>query len=135
MINVDLSATAFYEKGSLLQMVIKLLGKRGPDDLRRGIQERDRVKLENALKNIKIRVTHRDNASKRSFKIVKLTNTPASSTMFEIEGKKTDVASYFQKTYKKPLQYPFLPCVVVRKDTSLPIEVCEVVKVREHFKL
>ncbi|CAG8457935.1 8826_t:CDS:2 [Funneliformis mosseae] len=128
MINVDVSATAFYESGSLVQMVVKLLNKRHPDDLRRGIPDRDRVKLEKSLKNVKIRVTHRENASKRSFKIVKLTNTAANATKFEIEGKKTDVASYFQKTYKRPLQFPFLPCVVVRKDTSLPIEVCEVVK-------
>ena len=33
VINVDLSATAFYEKGPLLQMVAKLLGRRTPDDL------------------------------------------------------------------------------------------------------
>src|SRR5215216_3069032 len=56
MINVDVSATAFYESGSLVQMVVKLLGKRHPDDLRRGIPDRDRVKLEKALKNVKIRV-------------------------------------------------------------------------------
>src|SRR4051794_29295473 len=35
MINIDLSATAFYESGPLINIVVKLLGKRGPDDLRR----------------------------------------------------------------------------------------------------
>ncbi|CAI2197507.1 10407_t:CDS:2, partial [Funneliformis geosporum] len=122
MVNIEVSGTAFYENCSLIQMVVKLLVKRHPDDLRRGIPDRDRVKLERALKNIKIRVTHLGSASKRLFKIVKLTNTPASGTKLEIDGKCTDVASYFQVTYKKPLLYPFLPCVIVRKDTSIPLE-------------
>src|SRR5256886_15498836 len=58
MINVDLSATAFYESGGLVQMVVKILGKRSVEDLRR-IQDRDRTKLEKALKNLKIFVSHR----------------------------------------------------------------------------
>ena len=129
MINVDLSATVFYESGGLVQMVVKVLGKRSVEDLRR-ITDRDRAKLDQALKNLKIYVTHRgENASKHRLRIIKISNTSASNTKFETEGRQTDVASYFERTYNRRLQYPFLPCVIVRKTTSLPMEVCNVVEV------
>src|ERR1051325_8314901 len=47
MINVDLSATAFYESGGLVQMVVKVLGRRSVEDLRR-ITDRDRAKIDKA---------------------------------------------------------------------------------------
>src|SRR4051812_43534292 len=97
LINVDLSATAFYESGPLIQMVTKILGRRNPDDLRRGFSDKDRIRVEKSLKNLKIRVTHRGEAtSKRNFKIIKLTPTPASQTKFDAgNGVTTDVADYF----------------------------------------
>ncbi|KAG9290846.1 hypothetical protein G9A89_010995 [Geosiphon pyriformis] len=136
MINLDLSATAFYEGGPLVTIVVKLLGRRSPDDLRRGISDRDRLKLEKSLKNLKIKVVHRGEAtSKRRFKITGITPTPASSSIFEsAETGETDVASYFFKTYSKRLQYPYLPCVVVRKETFLPMEVCEVIVGQRHMR-
>ncbi|PKK79735.1 Piwi-domain-containing protein [Rhizophagus irregularis] len=134
MINVDLSATAFYEGGSLVQMVVKMLNKRSVDDLRR-IHDRDRTKLEKSLKNLKVYVTHRgENASKRRLRITKLTNTPASNTKFEVNGQQIDVATYFFNTYNKRLQYPFLPCVVVRKETYLPMEICNVVEGQRYMR-
>ncbi|CAG8604515.1 4978_t:CDS:10 [Ambispora leptoticha] len=130
MINIDLSATAFYESGNLVQMVVKLLGKRSADDLRRGIQDRDRVKIEKSLKNLKIKVTHRGEAvAKRRFKITKLTPKSAAETKFDQgENGVTDVASYFNKQYRIRLNHPYLPCVTVKKDMHYPMEVCEVVE-------
>jgi eukaryotic translation initiation factor 2C len=130
LINVDLSATAFYESGPLIQIVTKILGRRSPDDLRRGLSEKDRVKVEKTLKNLKIRVTHRGEAtSKRNFKITKLTPTPASQTKFDADGTTTDVADYFARQYSRRLSYSHLPCVIVQKNIYLPLEVCEVVEV------
>ncbi|CAG8668612.1 21019_t:CDS:2 [Gigaspora margarita] len=135
MINIDLSATAFFEGGPLVQMVLKLLGRRSADELRRGITDRDRSKLEKSLKKLKIKVTHRgDTVAKRRFKILKITNTPASATKFDVEGQSTDVASYFQKTYNMRLNYPFLPCVVIRKENYLPMEVCDVIEGQRHTR-
>ncbi|RIA84423.1 Piwi domain-containing protein [Glomus cerebriforme] len=134
MINFDLNATAFYESGSLVQMVVKILNKRTVDDLRR-IQDGDRPKLEKALKNLKIYVTHRgENASKRRLRITKLTSTAATHTKFEVNGVQKDVATYFQETYNKCLQYPFLPCVVVRKETCFPMEVCNIVEGQRYMR-
>src|SRR5205809_7804710 len=68
MINIDVSATAFYESGDLVQVVVKILGRRSVEDLRKGISDKDRTKLEKALKNLKIRVIHRGDAvSQRRF--------------------------------------------------------------------
>ncbi|CAG8640857.1 6105_t:CDS:10, partial [Ambispora gerdemannii] len=130
MINVDLSATAFYESGNLVQMVVKILGRRSVDDLRRGLDGKDRIKLEKSIKNLKIRVTHRGEAvAKRRYKITKITQKSAQDTKFE-QGDNgiTDVASYFNKTYQIRLNYPYLPCVTVKKDMHYPMEVCEVIE-------
>ncbi|GBC01533.1 hypothetical protein RclHR1_04220001, partial [Rhizophagus clarus] len=128
MINIDLHATAFYEGGSLVQMVVKILGKRSVEDLRR-IQDRDHIKLEIYLKNLKIYVTHRgENDARRRLRITKLTKTPASSTKFEVDGQQIDIATYYNNVYNRRLIYPFLPCIFVRKETYLPMEICNVVE-------
>src|SRR4051794_32291564 len=108
MINININAAAFYESGNLVQMVVKILEKRSIEDLRR-ITDRDRLKLEKMLKNLKIYVTHRGgNASKRRLKITKLTDTSASDTKFEIDGIPTNAVSYFERQFNRRLLYPFL---------------------------
>ena len=110
-------------------MAVKILGRRSVEDLRR-ITNKDLFKVDKALKNLTVYVTHRgENALKRRLKITKISNTSASQTKFEIDGNQIDIATYFERTYNRRLQYPFLPCVIVRKTTSLPMEVCNVVKV------
>ncbi|PKY39143.1 Piwi-domain-containing protein [Rhizophagus irregularis] len=133
MINIDIHTTAFYESGSLLQIVIKVLNKRTIGELR-VISERDRQKLEKFLQNLKIYATHDENALNRRFRIFKVTNTSASNTIFDDNGNQTDVASYFQRTYNIQLLYPFFPCIVIRRGTYLPMEVCNVVKGQRYMR-
>ncbi|CAO3703942.1 unnamed protein product [Rhizopus stolonifer] len=126
MINIDVSATAFYESGRLPEIVVKILGRRTLDDLRRGIPQRDLVKLTKILKTLRIQVIHRGE-KKLKYKITKLTPTPADQTTFKNDsGIEMTVADYFSKQYNQRLNFPFLPCVVVKKDIFLPMEVCEV---------
>ncbi|SAM03101.1 hypothetical protein [Absidia glauca] len=135
MINVDVSATAFYESGPLPDIVAKILNRRSVDDLRRGIPDRERQKLEKILKSLKIVVVHRGVEKRFKYKITKLTPSSAENTVFKDEaGNEMTVASYFQKTYNKRLAAPYLPCVVVKKDIFLPMEVCEVVPGQRHMK-
>ncbi|RGB37332.1 Piwi domain-containing protein [Rhizophagus diaphanus] len=124
MINIDSSATTFYEGGPLIQMIVKILGLRSSDYLRRGLTERDRQKVEKIIKNLRISDNHIPE-NRRKFKIEKLTQNSASDTTFN--RNKIDVTIYFQKKYKRRLLYPFLPCVVVGKNYYLPIEVCDVI--------
>ncbi|PKY60591.1 hypothetical protein RhiirA4_519173, partial [Rhizophagus irregularis] len=134
MINIDLRATAFYEGGPLIQMVARILGRRSPNDLCSGLSDMERQKVEKRLKKLRIS----DNCKpeiRRKFKIVKLTQTSASNTMFDGDnGNKIDVKTYFQNKYNRSLLYPFLPCVVVRKNNYLPIEFCNVIPEQRYMR-
>ncbi|RIA93562.1 Piwi domain-containing protein [Glomus cerebriforme] len=123
MINIDLRTTFFYESGNLVQLIAKILNRKSVKDLK--ISDRDHIKLEKFLKNLKIYTTSL--GSRRRMKITKLTKTSASNTKFDIDGQQIDIASYFQNIYNLSLQYPFLPCVVARNKTFLPMELCNVV--------
>ncbi|OBZ91340.1 Protein argonaute 1 [Choanephora cucurbitarum] len=134
MINIDVSATAFYESGPLPEVVAKILGRRSLDELRRGIPPREMSKLEKILKTLRIQVVHRGE-KRLKYKINKLTPSPAEKTTFKDEaGNEITVANYFAKQYNKRLNFPFLPCVVVKKDIFLPMEVCEVIPGQRHQK-
>ncbi|KAI7870721.1 Piwi domain-containing protein [Spinellus fusiger] len=134
MINIDVSATAFYESGPLPEIVAKILGRRSIDELRRGIPEKELKKLEKTLKALRIQVIHRGEA-KRKYKVTGLTPTAVERTMFKKqEGEEQSVAAYFQKQYNRRLAYPFLPCVIVKSSIFLPMEVCEVIPGQRHMK-
>ncbi|CAJ0642584.1 11300_t:CDS:10 [Entrophospora sp. SA101] len=125
-INFDTSATAFYEAGNLAEIIAKILGARRVEDLRRGINERDRNKLERTLKSLKFHVTHKANF-KRRYKIKKLSDRPAQYITFERENQdQINVVEYFHAKYNLRLQYPFLPCVTTQNGSYFPPEVCYV---------
>lgn len=99
------------------------------DDFRRKFDDRSRRKLEQTLRGLLVKVTHRAEV-KRKFKISKLTPTPASLTNFMKGDVKTDVATYFYQTYNRRLMYPFMPCIVTGRDVFLPMEICYVIEVK-----
>uniref|UniRef100_A0A1D1YXN1 Protein argonaute-3 n=1 Tax=Anthurium amnicola TaxID=1678845 RepID=A0A1D1YXN1_9ARAE len=134
MINIDLSATAFYEGGPLVQLVTRILGYRTPDDLRRGISDRDFQLIERTIKGLKIRDNHRAGV-RRKFKIEKLTPRPALNMTFDKgDGTTIDVPTYYDRTYNRRLNFAHLPCVVVRRNQYLPIEVCDVIPGQRHIR-
>ncbi|KAF9113516.1 Eukaryotic translation initiation factor 2C [Mortierella sp. AM989] len=131
MINLDVASTAYYQSGPLVELAVKILGKRHADEIRRGLQDRDRQKLDKAIRGLQIKVTHRGEV-RRKFKISKLTLTPAHRTTFMKGTELVDVAAYFYQTYGRRLTYPDLPCVVAGRDIFLPMEVCFVVQGQRH---
>ncbi|ORZ26299.1 Piwi domain-domain-containing protein [Lobosporangium transversale] len=140
MINLDVSATAFFQSGSLIEIVIKALNLRSPSDLNRTSPPLNWAKVEKLIKGLRVTVNHRER-SKRSFKIFKLTQTSARQTKFTIDSEdpnvkpiETTIEKYFQQTYDKRLQYPNLPCVLVGKTSMLPLEVCSVVEGQRYMK-
>ncbi|CAG8516305.1 10444_t:CDS:10 [Funneliformis caledonium] len=135
MMNLDVSATVFYESGQLVNIVAKILGRRTPEDLRRGLNVKDHFVIERFLKNVRINVIHRgEAAARRRFKIDQITPKSALETTFDSEGAITNVAEYFQQRYNKRLNYPFLPCVVVARKVYLPMEVCEIIKGQRYIR-
>ncbi|KAF9279099.1 hypothetical protein BGZ68_008138 [Mortierella alpina] len=139
MVNVDVSSTAFYRSGELIDIVISILNLRSPDDLRRPGTSYNWKRVERAIKNLRISVRHRSTASTRTFKIQKLSQTSARETMFSRDtasagGDSISVEDYFQQTYNMRLTYPLLPCVVIGPRTMLPMEVCMVVPAQRYTK-
>ncbi|KAG9326406.1 hypothetical protein KVV02_008026 [Mortierella alpina] len=147
MINVDITASAFYQSGSLLEMAVKILNKRSPDDLRGTAASMNWQKVERQIKGLRITVTHRER-TKREFKIFNLTKTAAKDTRFTLSsppgaagaggeaqpGGETDIVSYFKSTYNITLSYPMLPCVSAGKNLLLPMELCSVVSGQRYMK-
>ncbi|KAI8055964.1 ribonuclease H-like domain-containing protein [Syncephalis plumigaleata] len=78
-----------------------------------------------AQSRIKVHVTHRQGIKPRCI-IDKLTPKGASDTVFNVgeTGQTTNVAAYFAKQYNYRLRYPQLPCIVTKKKTFFPLEVC-----------
>ncbi|KAJ3021872.1 argonaute 1 [Thoreauomyces humboldtii] len=138
LVNLDVSATAFYQPGPVVEMVAKILGRHGPGDLRVQLNDRDRQKIEKALKGLKIVVNHRGQL-RRKYRISKVTATPASRTMFALEetGVDNSVASYFLNKYNQSLYFPHLPCLVVgdpARQVFLPLEVCDIMPGQRHVR-
>ncbi|TPX59346.1 hypothetical protein PhCBS80983_g02488 [Powellomyces hirtus] len=138
LVNLDVSATAFYQPGPVLDMVVKILGKSTVADLRTTLNERDRQKVEKALKGLKIIVTHRGQL-RRKYRISKITTTPANRTMFAMEetGIDNSVAAYFHTKYNQSLYFPHLPCLVVgdpARQVFLPLEVCDIMPGQRHLR-
>ncbi|KAG0053940.1 eukaryotic translation initiation factor 2C, 2 [Gryganskiella cystojenkinii] len=136
MINVDVSATAFYQKAPLIELVVQILGLRNIADLLKATAL-NMKKVERMTKGLRIQPTHRQRATK-TFRISRLSTTSASETTFlQLQQKdpntepvevKMSVATYFKDAYNITLQYPMLPCAVVGRGAMLPLEVCFVVE-------
>lgn len=55
LINLDVSATAFYQPGPVVEMVAKLLGKNGgAGELRGPLSDKDRIKVEKVKLSYKV---------------------------------------------------------------------------------
>ncbi|KAF9945058.1 eukaryotic translation initiation factor 2C, 2 [Modicella reniformis] len=138
MINLDISATAFYQSGPLLNIIVKIMNLRGLDDLRR--PQTNWQKVEKSIKGLRVTVNHRER-SKRPFKIFGLTVKSAKDHKFSLESKdgkaaaqQTSVEAYFKSTYNIKLQFPTLPCVQVGKTACVPLELCSVIEGQRYPK-
>lgn len=129
-LNLDAAFGVFHKPISVLDLICDVAEtrsqrSRGPrvDPLRDDLGSNFYYDLEKVLKNVRVTTTHRERNG--SFKVSGLVLTKASDLKFEVDGKSFTVAEYFANTYK-PLKYPHLPLVVVKKKDitiHLPLEV------------
>ncbi|KAF9906622.1 hypothetical protein EC991_000423 [Linnemannia zychae] len=130
LVNIDISSTAFFQSGSLIELVCKIANVREPEGLLR-LREIDWKKVEKIIKGLRIKVMHRE-ASPRGFKIVKISDKSAEAITFTQETdsgpKTTNVAAYFKQAYRTSLRHPKLRCITVGRDMVLPMEVCSVIE-------
>ncbi|KAL1475579.1 hypothetical protein MTO96_003553 [Rhipicephalus appendiculatus] len=105
MLNLDVSATAFYEPLPL------------------------HARLNKELKGLRVKVTHLPYP--RKYKVVRVTKRSASAISFDTDGGASiTVSEYFGQRYA-PLQYPHFPCVQsgrLEHPVYIPLEVCELVE-------
>lgn len=134
MLNIDVSATAFYKAQSVIQFMVETLDIHDIQEQRRPLTDSQRVKFTKEIKGLKVEITH-CGPMKRKYRVCNVTRRPAQTQSFPLQletGQTVEctVAKYFLERYKKRLQYPHLPCLQVgqeQKHTYLPLEVCNVV--------
>jgi len=135
MLNIDVSATAFYKAQSVIDFMCEVLDIRDVNDQRRPLTDSQRVKFTKEIKSLKIEITHCGNM-KRKYRVCNVTRRPAQMQSFplQLESGQTvecTVAKYFLDKYKMKLRFPHLPCLQVgqeHKHTYLPLEVCNIVQ-------
>ncbi|UYV61609.1 AGO1 [Cordylochernes scorpioides] len=137
MLNIDVSATAFYKSQSVIEYLCEVIDFRDQEslaDTRKPLTDSQRVKFTKEIKGLKIEITH-CGAMRRKYRVCNVTRRPAQLQSFplQLENGQTvecTVAKYFLDKYKMKLRYPHLPCLQVgqeHKHTYLPLEVCNIV--------
>ncbi|XP_066147869.1 protein argonaute-2 isoform X2 [Euwallacea fornicatus] len=134
MLNIDVSATAFYKAQPVIEFMCEVLDIRDINEQRKPLTDSQRVKFTKEIKGLKIEITH-CGAMRRKYRVCNVTRRPAQMQSFplQLENGQTvecTVAKYFLDKYKMKLRYPHLPCLQVgqeHKHTYLPLEVCNIV--------
>ncbi|XP_068626253.1 protein argonaute-2 isoform X2 [Battus philenor] len=134
MLNIDVSATAFYKAQPVIEFMCEVLDIRDINDQRKPLTDSQRVKFTKEIKGLKIEITH-CGTMKRKYRVCNVTRRPAQMQSFPLQldnGQTVEctVAKYFLDKYKMKLRFPHLPCLQVgqeHKHTYLPLEVCNIV--------
>ncbi|KRX24858.1 Protein argonaute-2 [Trichinella nelsoni] len=121
MLNIDVSATAFYKSMPVVDFLSEILDAPHIPENRRPLR-------------LKVEITH-CGQMRRRYRVCNVTRRPAQTQTFplQIENGQTvecTVAKYFYDRYCIRLKYPQLPCLQVgleQKHTYLPLEVCNLV--------
>ncbi|XP_052085900.1 protein argonaute-2-like isoform X5 [Mytilus californianus] len=134
MLNIDVSATAFYKAQPVIEFMCEVLDIKDVHEQKRPLTDSQRVKFTKEIKGLKVEITH-CGTMRRKYRVCNVTRRPAQTQSFplQLESGQTvecTVARYFLERYKMKLQYPHLPCLQVgqeQKHTYLPLEVCNIV--------
>nr|CAB3471525.1 unnamed protein product [Digitaria exilis] len=134
-LNIDMSATAFFEPLPVIDFVAQLLNT---DIHSRPLSDAERVKIKKALRGVKVEVTHRGNI-RRKYRIAGLTSQATRELTFPVDqgGTVKSVIQYFQETYGFAIQHTYLPCLQVgnqQRPNYLPMEVCKIVEGQRYSK-
>jgi eukaryotic translation initiation factor 2C len=127
MLNIDVSATAFYKSQAAIDFMCEVLDIRDINDQRKPLTDSMRVKFTKEIKGLKIEITHCGNM-KRKYRVCNVTRRPAQMQSFplQLENGQTvecTVAKYFLDKYKMKLRFPHLPCLQVSPAINLVVDV------------
>ncbi|XP_078537290.1 protein argonaute-4 isoform X4 [Lissotriton helveticus] len=134
MLNIDVSATAFYRAQPVIEFMCEVLDVQNINEQTKPLTDSQRVKFTKEIRGLKVEVTH-CGQMKRKYRVCNVTRRPASHQTFPLQlengqAMECTVAQYFKQKYNLQLKYPHLPCLQVgqeQKHTYLPLEVCNIV--------
>ena len=117
MLNIDVSATAFYKAQPVIDFMCEVLDIRDIAEQRKPLTDSQRVKFTKEIKCLKIEITH-CGTMRRKYRVCNVTRKPAQMQSFplQLENGQTvecTVAKYFLDKYRMKLRYPHLPCLQV----------------------
>ncbi|KAL8140371.1 hypothetical protein V2J09_006392 [Rumex salicifolius] len=121
-LNIDASATAFYEKIDVTIFVEQQFGRNLNPTTQ--LTDQDRLKLKRALKGLRVSTYH---GAKRDHKVIGVSTLPAHRETTTTKS----IAQYFKEKYNITLRYPSLPCLQCgssKNPISLPMEVCYIIE-------
>jgi len=120
LINVDISTGAMFMPGPLIGLALAHLNLNRPDALapRRGLPDRERVRLQRFITGLKITTSYVQHEpgrqGPRPHVVKKLSKEGARDLSFELDnGRRVTVAEYFQGVLGGPLRHPDVICVGV----------------------
>lgn len=76
MLNIDVSATAFYKAQPVVEFMSEVLDLSSMDDQRRPLTDSQRVKFTKEIKGLKVEITHAG-AMRRKYRVCNVTRRPA----------------------------------------------------------
>ncbi|KAL1421033.1 hypothetical protein MTO96_023555 [Rhipicephalus appendiculatus] len=123
MLNIDVSATAFYKAQPVIEFMCEVLELRDVNEQRKPLTDSQRVKFTKEIKGLKIEITH-CGSMRRKYRVCNVTRRPAQLQSFPLQ---LENGQTVECTVAK---YPHLPCLQVgqeHKHTYLPLEVCNIV--------
>ncbi|KAI6703264.1 hypothetical protein NL676_012400 [Syzygium grande] len=134
-LSLDCSAMAFRKRVPVIDFL-----KENIHGFSMGQFAKFRRKVEQALKGVKVTVTHRN--TKQKYTIVRLTDEMTSSISFNYEsseGKmnKINLVNYFLEKYKIEIKYRDIPCLDISKNNKkqyVPMELCVLVEGQRYPK-
>ncbi|KAF8698832.1 hypothetical protein HU200_035091 [Digitaria exilis] len=128
-LNVDLSLTAFHENIGIIAYLQKRCDfmKDISKMKTRALAEDERREVENALKNIRVFVCHRE--TDQRYHVHGLTEETTENLKFQDRsGKDYTVVDYFKEHYNHDIKFRKLPCLQIGKSKPcyVPMELCMV---------
>ncbi|KAF9441655.1 Piwi-domain-containing protein [Macrolepiota fuliginosa MF-IS2] len=132
LLNLDIATCMMYRTGPLVDLCLDFFDRQ---DLMRsgnfaqflspnGLSERERIRLQKFLTNLRVTVPGSTRDKKRGIK--RLSDRGAAQITFEYQGQNVTVARYFQLTGQQ-IRYPQMFCVELGTGGALvPLELCQV---------
>ncbi|KAJ2908743.1 hypothetical protein GGI21_002580, partial [Coemansia aciculifera] len=139
-LNVNTAVTAMYTPGSLLDSLMSILGVNDANKLRGHLSVQMLREMGSFLRGLVVFMQHRGIQGKRQFSVRGTTTKGLDEESLEWKDPekpgptvKITVAQYYQRRYNTKLTYPFLPGLIGRNNSVIPIELCTVAE-NQRFK-